>query len=154
MRRIALLVRLATMSLAVLGAAASAQAAAPGQFTITLTGTGQSPSGGGEGTFVATAPLCPTGTWIDNVQHGAPNSMNNDAHSGRFNLLITKVFTCDDGSGTFFDQDFVLITFPDVTGQSVLQGGTGAYVDFQGKGADSGSFDTNQTTISGFIIQL
>jgi hypothetical protein len=140
------------------GAATSAQAAARVPFTIIQTVTGPSPSGGGEGTFTATVPLCPSGTWVDTVHNAAPNSPNSDAHSDRFNLLVGTVFTCDDGSGSFFVQSHVFFTFTgDVvtnTGPSLLLGGTGAYVNLEGNGINNGSSATNQGTISGFINQL
>ncbi|MFL5860595.1 MAG: hypothetical protein ACJ780_07435 [Solirubrobacteraceae bacterium] len=135
----------------VFGAATSAQAAAPVPFTITQTVTGLSPTGGGMGTFVATAPLCPSGTWLDTVHNTAPNSPNNDAHSDRFNLLVRTTFDCDDGRGSFFVQSQVDFTVTDGvvsnTGPSLLHGGTGAFLDLQGHGVDT------QGIMSGFITQ-
>jgi hypothetical protein len=141
----------------VLGAAASAQAAAPVPFTITQTVTGLSPTGGGEGTFTATPPLCPSGTWVDTVHNTAPNALPaSQSRSDRFNLLVRTVFTCDDASGSFFVQSHVFFTFTGDTvtntGPSLLLGGTGAYVNLEGNGVENGN-GTSQGTISGFITQ-
>jgi hypothetical protein len=127
-------------------------------FTIVQTVTGPSPTGGGEGTFTATAPLCPSGMWVDTAHNAGPNSPNNNAHSDRFNVLVRTVFTCDDGSGSFFVQSHVFFTITgDVvtnTGPSLLLGGTGAYVNLEGNGVNNGSSATNQGTITGFINRL
>src|SRR5919201_7041343 len=79
-----------------LAAAQSAQAAKPVQFTITE----QINLATGVTTFTATGPLCPSGTFVDDVKVVAPNpeSAGIDA-SGGVNLVIRTVYTCTDGSG-------------------------------------------------------
>ena len=106
------------------------------------------------GTFVATAPLCPSGAWSDVVHNAGPNSPNSNAQSGRFYLLVRTVFTCDNGIDSFFVQSHVFFTANGVTtnpGPSLLHGGTGAFVDLQGTGKNQGSLATNTGTITGFI---
>jgi hypothetical protein len=141
----------------VLDAAMPAQAAAPIPFTITQTATGASPTGGGVGTFVATPPLCPSGTWVDDVHNTGPNSPNSNSPAPRFYLLVRTVFTCDDGD-SFFVQSHVFFTETNGvftnTGPSLLHGGTGAFVNLQGTGEDNGNLATATGTISGFITGL
>src|SRR5215469_15879095 len=85
--------------LAPLGAAASAQAAGQLPFTINeqiILG----PNGPVLETFTATGPLCPSGTFVDTVQTG-PGPGRGPDHSGKLQLIVRSVYTCDDGSGTF-----------------------------------------------------
>jgi hypothetical protein len=157
MRRILKLGALALGLLVPLGAAAAAQAAEPVPFTITE----QINFATGEATFTATGPLCPSGTFVDDVQVVAPSpeSSRGADSSGGFNLVIRTVYTCDDGSGTFNALKHVFITFSDDsstnTGPIQLLGGTGAYTDLAGHGVDNGtaSGDTGVGQISGFVVQ-
>jgi hypothetical protein len=107
-------------------------------------------------TFTTTGPLCPSGTVEDTVATVA------DGQSGqpKLNLLITTVYTCDDGSGTFDMLKHVFITFnPDGsftnTGPVQILGGTGAYVGLIGHGVDNGatSGDTGFGQITGWVLQ-
>jgi hypothetical protein len=141
--------------LAPLGAATSAQAAGPVPFTIT-----EQIAATGETTFTATGPLCPSGTFADDVKLFAPSpgSTGSDS-SGGFNLLIRTVYTCEDGSGTFNALKHVFITFTENgftnTGPIQLLGGTGAYTGLSGHGVDNGTRtgDTGVGQISGFAVQ-
>ena len=152
MLRIIRLVALALVFVAPLGAAAAAKAAAPVPFTITE----QVNFATGFNTFTATGPLCPSGTFVDDVRlfAGHPDS------TGRVNLLIRTVYTCDDGSGSFFALKHVFITVVGEnsitnTGPIQLLHGTGAYTDLVGHGVDIGAStgDTGVGQISGFITQ-
>jgi len=152
MSRVIKAVVVALALLAPLGAAASAQAAAPVPFTITEQVNFET----GFNTFTATGPLCPSGTFVDdvNVFAGHPDS------TGTLNLLIRTVYTCDDGSGTFYALKHVFLTFTGEdsatnTGPIQLLGGTGAYTDLVGHGVDNGvaSGSTGVGQISGFITQ-
>jgi hypothetical protein len=133
---------------------AQAQAAEPVPFTITE----QINSTAGVTTFTATGPLCPSGTFEDDVKVGA-FAHSEQAQSGGGNLLIHTVYTCDDGSGTFNALKHVFLTRNDSgftsTGPIQLLGGTGAYANLVGHGVDNGSFsyDTNTGVgqISGFV---
>jgi len=152
MRRIIRLAALALAVIAPLGAAASGQAAAPVPFTITE----QVNFATGFNTFTATGPLCPSGTFIDDVRVFAGHPESTDM----LNLLIRTVYTCDDGSGSFFALKHVFITFVDEdsitnTGPIQLLGGTGAYTQLVGHGVDNGAStgDTGVGQISGFITQ-
>jgi hypothetical protein len=156
MRRIMKLGALALGLLVPLGAAAPAQAAEPVPFTITE----QLNFATGVFTFTATGPLCPSGTFADDVRVFAPNPESSGIESsGGFNLLIRTVYTCDDGSGTFNALKHVFITFSDDgftnTGPIQLLGGTGAYAELVGHGVDNGttSGDTGVGQISGFVVQ-
>jgi hypothetical protein len=152
MRRLTKRAVLVIALLVPLGAAASAQAAAPAPFTITE----QVNFATGFNTFTATGPLCPSGTFVDdvNVFAGHPDS------TGKLNLLIRTVYTCDDGSGSFYALKHVFLTFTGEdsatnTGPIQLLGGTGAYTDLVGSGVDNGvaSGSTGVGQISGFITQ-
>jgi hypothetical protein len=139
-----------------LGAATAAQAAEPVPFTITE----QANFAAGVFTFTATGPLCPSGTYADDVKVFAPGKETNGAE-GKLNLLIRTVFTCDDGSGTFDALKHVFFTFTDEnnftnTGPIELLGGTGAYTGLVGHGVDNGAGnieDTGVGQISGFVVQ-
>ena len=137
---------------ALVGVAAPARAATQVPFTITE----QVNFATGFNTFTATGPLCPSGTFVDDVRvfAGHPES------TGMLNLLIRTVYTCDDGSGSFFALKHVFITFVSEnaitnTGPIQLLGGTGAYTQLVGHGVDNGAStgDTGVGQISGFITQ-
>lgn len=101
--------------------------------------------------FTATGPLCPSGTFEDEVQNYVPTSDG-------FNITITTVYTCKDGSGTFFARKQLHITYTDTgftgSGPIQLRGGTGAYTDLSGSGIDSGTTTGNVGIgqISGVIV--
>jgi hypothetical protein len=142
--------------LAPLGVAVPAQAAEQVPFTITE----QINFATGVTTFTATGPLCPSGTFADDVKVFAPNPESSGIDSsGTFNLLIRTVYTCDDGSGTFNAVKHVFLTFTDngftSTGPIQLLGGTGAFTDLAGHGVDNGTTigDTGVGDISGFVVQ-
>ena len=111
----------------------------------------------GINTFTATGPLCPSGTFVDDTRvfAGHPDS------SGRINLLVRTVYTCEDASGTFNTLRHVFITLgPDgsftSTGPIQLLGGTGAFTHLAGHGVDNatGNFATGvEGHISGFVAQ-
>jgi hypothetical protein len=85
MRRILRLGAFALGLLVPLGAAAAAQAAGPVPFTITE----QINFATGEATFTATGPLCPSGTFVDDVTVVAPNPESSGIDSsGGVNLVI------------------------------------------------------------------
>jgi hypothetical protein len=117
--------------------APTAAAAPPEPFTITESvDFGE----GGVDTFTATGALCPSGTFEDTVETfgGHPET------TGKFNLLIRTVYTCDDGSGSFYAQKHVFIT---ITGEDsstnsgpiTFHGGTGDYTSLSGHGVDVGT---------------
>ena len=110
--------------------AAEAQADAPQAVTIT---TDVVFNPGTSGTFVATGPLCSTGTvaLVDEVDAIGP---------GAFNVNAIQEFTCDDNSGSF-----IIRLHPqanprpkdgfDLNGPwSVWGKGTGAYSNLAGHG--------------------
>jgi hypothetical protein len=146
-----ILVAAAVLLFALAGGAATAQAADQLPFTITE----QINFATGDSTFTTTGPLCPSGTFVDTVANVA------DGQSGKpkLNLLITTVYTCDDGSGTFDALKNVFITFnPDGsftnTGPVQILGGTGAYANLIGHGVDNGSTsgDTGIGQITGWVL--
>jgi hypothetical protein len=157
MKRFSLAVAAGAVALfAPLGAATSAQAAGPVPFTITE----QINAATGVTTFTATGPLCPSGTFADDVKVFAPNPESSGIDSsGTLNLLIRTVYTCNDGSGTFNALKHVFITFTDNgftnTGPIQLLRGTGAYTGLSGHGVNNGTRtgDTGVGHISGFIVQ-
>jgi hypothetical protein len=134
--------------------APAAHAAPPESFTITenIDFNSEEPP-----TFAATGPLCASGTFEDEVTGdrvaGHPDT------TGKFNLLIRTVYTCDDGSGTFFAQKHVFITLNEDgsstnTGPITFSGGTGDYTGLSGHGVDNGTASADGIgvgTISGVV---
>jgi hypothetical protein len=123
----------------VASSAPAAHAAPPEPFTINelIDFNSEEPP-----TFTAIGPLCDSGTFEDVVVgdrlRGHPDT------TGKFNLLIRTVYTCDDGSGTFNAQKHVFITLNENgsstnTGPITLHGGTGDYTRLSGHGVDSGT---------------
>lgn len=127
MRRRGSLLLALTVCLVVAGApAASAQ-------TATITTDITFPEEGEPfGTFTATAPLCPSGTFLDEFVGGGGGSQ---AHA----VTVRKTFTCADGSGTF-----TILFHPQGTpstpggcleaGPFAVVGGTGDYAKLRGHG--------------------
>lgn len=134
--------------------AATANASgAPEPFTITETII----PAAGVSAFTASGPLCPSGTFADDVSVFAPSAGN--SHSNGLNLLIHTVYTCADGSGTFTMLKHVFLTFSDTgftnTGPVAIQGGTGVYSGLTGHGVDSGATvfgQGGQGTITGTVL--
>jgi hypothetical protein len=140
-------------ALVALGSPPAAEAAPPKPFTITETidfNSEESP------TFTATGALCPSGTFEDQVERpfgGHPDT------TGKFNLLIRTVYTCGDGSGTFYAQKHVFITLNEDgsstnSGPITFQGGTGDYISLSGHGVDNGTASAEGIgvgTISGVL---
>jgi hypothetical protein len=153
MRRFSLLVlSLAAGLLALVGAASTAQAAQPVAFTITETIDFEN----GDFDFVATGPLCPSGTFEDTVV--AAGIAHHDP--SKVDLLIRTVYTCADESGTFFALKHVFLEFTETgstsTGPIQLLGGTGVYTTLSGHGVDNGvsTGPTGLGSISGFIVRI
>ena len=116
-------------------AAPAAQAAAPVPFTISE----HIDSDAGQFSFTASSPLCPSGTFEDDV-HAVGGG---NASIPEINLLIRTVFTCDTGD-TFFAQKHVFIVFNEDgsftnTGPATLKGGTGTFTGLSGHGVDNGA---------------
>src|SRR5215217_3124929 len=90
-RVLALLVALGCVALA---AAPSAHAQEPTIVTdITFPEEGEP-----FGTFTASEPLCPSGTFVDEFVGGGGAFNSGVFYHGQ---TVRKTFTCDDGSGTF-----------------------------------------------------
>lgn len=79
------------------------------------------------GTFAATAPLCPSGTFIDLIiSHEGPAT----SHS-----VIARTLTCGNGSGTL--TIYIHLQFPrQISGSApwAINSGTGAYANLHGTG--------------------
>jgi hypothetical protein len=103
------------------------------------------------------SPLCPSGTFADEVT--VVGGINVPEPLPKVNLLIKTVYTCDDGSGTFFAQKHVFLTFNEDgsdtnTGPITLKGGTGDYTGLSGHGVNNGTVtpdDIGVATISGSL---
>jgi len=82
-----------------------------------------------QGTFTATAPLCPSGTFVSEPIAGG-GGLVASAFTGH------QHFSCDDTSGTFTIQFHPQVHPPDFTdhGPWSARGGTGAYDDLRGSG--------------------
>jgi hypothetical protein len=89
------------------------------------------------GTFAATAPLCPSGTFVDQFVGGG--GAFRSGHVFYHASTVRKTFTCADGSGTFtilFHPQFSPAT-PEgcfEAGPFAVVGGTGAYAKLRGHG--------------------
>ena len=83
--------------------------------------------------------LCPSGTFEDQfiAQGGNDTSIS---HNSKFNLQFRTVYTCSDGSGSFFARKHVFLDLTDSTntGPISFHGGTGDYTTLSGHGVDIG----------------
>jgi hypothetical protein len=118
-------------------AAPAAEAAPSEPFTITETidFNSQEPP-----TFTATGALCPSGTFVDELFAVGGGRSDNS----KVNFQLRTVYTCADGSGTFFAQKHVFVTENEDgsstnTGPITLHGGTNAYTQLSGHGVDEGT---------------
>jgi hypothetical protein len=89
------------------------------------------------GTFEATAPLCPAGTFVDQDVGGG--GAFRSGHVFYHAFTVRKTFTCADGSGTFtilFHPQFSPATPEgcEEAGPFAVVGGTGAYAQLRGHG--------------------
>jgi hypothetical protein len=89
------------------------------------------------GTFTASDPLCPEGTFVDEFVGGGGAFRSN--HVFYHSSTVRKHFTCADGSGTFtilFHPQFTPATPADCeeAGPFVVVAGTGAYAQLRGTG--------------------
>jgi hypothetical protein len=132
MRRIAIWALLAVLGCFALAAAPLANAQTPTIVTnITF------PEGEFLGTFTASAPLCPSGTFVDQVVGGGGAFDN--AHVLVFAVTVRKLFTCADGTGTFTIQFHTQLTPATAagcheSGPFAVVDGTGAYAKLRGHG--------------------
>src|SRR5829696_8086713 len=89
------------------------------------------------GTFTASDPLCPSGTFVDDFVGGGGAFQS--GHVFYHGSTVRKTFTCADGSGTF-----TILFHPQLSpatpagceeaGPFVVGGGTGAYTQLRGHG--------------------
>ena len=89
------------------------------------------------GTFTATEPLCPSGTFADEFVGGGGAFRSGQVFYHAF--TVRKTFTCADSSGTFtilFHPQFSPATPADCeeAGPFAVVGGTGAYAQLRGHG--------------------
>jgi hypothetical protein len=89
--------------------------------------------------------LCPSGTFEDEfiAQGGNENSIS---RTSKFNLQFRTVYTCDDGSGTFFARKHVFLVLlnedeSENSGPISFHGGTGDYTTLSGHGVNVGQGD-------------
>ncbi|MDQ2965543.1 MAG: hypothetical protein M3R57_06820 [Chloroflexota bacterium] len=100
------------------------------QVTLHLAGTHPADVDLHKGTFTASPPLCASGSWLGNGE-------------GR------RVFTCNDGTGTFtasFAGELEHRT--GATGRWTIASGTGNYAALRGKGTATIDFSTGDETTS------
>jgi hypothetical protein len=89
------------------------------------------------GTFTASDPLCPSGTFVDDFVGGGGAFQS--GHVFYHGSTVRKTFTCADGSGTF-----TILFHPQLSpatpagceeaGPFTVIGGTGAYTQLRGYG--------------------
>jgi hypothetical protein len=110
-------------------------------------------------TFTATEPLCPSGTFEDDVSVEA-FAHSEQARSGGGNLLVRTTYTCSDGSGTFDMLKHIFLTFGEQddftnTGPVQILGGTGEFEGIIGHGVDVGASagGIGVGTITGFVVE-
>jgi hypothetical protein len=89
------------------------------------------------GTFTASDPLCPSGTFVDDFVGGGGAFQS--GHVFYHASTVRKTFTCADGSGTFtilFHPQFSPATPAgcEEAGPFTVIGGTGAYTQLRGHG--------------------
>jgi hypothetical protein len=89
------------------------------------------------GTFTATDPLCPSGTFVDEFVGGG--GAFHSGHVFYHASTVRKTFTCADGSGTFtilFHPQFSPATPAECeeAGPFSVVGGTGDYAKLRGSG--------------------
>jgi hypothetical protein len=89
------------------------------------------------GTFTAAAPLCPSGTFVDEFVGGG--GAFRSGHVFYHAFTVRKTFTCADSSGTFtilFHPQFSPATPAgcEEAGPFTVVGGTGAYARLRGHG--------------------
>jgi hypothetical protein len=132
-------------------AAPHASAAAAEPFTLTSTADFANEVF----TFTATGPLCSSGTFEDDVVQAS--GYQSDLH---VLLVIESVYTCNDGSGSFFvrknlDFWFGLDGGPG-NGPMKITGGTGDYAGIAGNGYEIGGrpvdIDHGAGTATGVIV--
>ena len=128
--------------------APAAHAAPPEPFTITenldfTAGTFEFTTTGGA--------LCPSGTFEDEfiAQGGNDTSIE---HASKVNLQFRTVYTCDDGSGSFFARKHVFLVLnedesSDNSGPISFHGGTGDYTTLSGHGVNIGHGKTDNTAV-------
>jgi hypothetical protein len=126
-------------TVAALAGAGPAQAAAPVPFTLVdhVDFTGPPVE-----TFTATGPLCPSGSFTDDILVTA-FARSDHARSNGGVVLIRSTYTCADGSGTFTELKHLRLTFtPDggntTVGPVEITGGTGAYAGIRGQAYSTG----------------
>jgi hypothetical protein len=105
----------------------AAAATPPAAVTITVIADFGGPVP--HGTFTATAPLCPSGTFVTEPIAGGGGEV-----ASAFTGL--QHFSCDNASGTFTIQFHPQVHPPDFIDQGpwAARGGTGAYDDLRGSG--------------------
>jgi hypothetical protein len=133
MRPLALLVGLLYLALNALPVGAAAPEATTIVTTIVFPSSPSDPPP--SGTFTATGPICPAGTFVDEFIAGGGSP-----RFGTYALVVRKHLTCDDGSGTFTIQFHPqgnpgnLLTFDESGPWSMFGRGTGAYTTLTGHG--------------------
>lgn len=90
------------------------------------------------GTFTATEPLCPSGTFVDEFVAGG-GAFNANAPAPYHAVTVRKTFTCANGSGTF-----TILFHPQLnpgrssaceeSGPFAVVGGTGVFATLSGHG--------------------
>jgi hypothetical protein len=95
--------------------------------------------------------LCPSGTFAEEIK--AVDGVNVPTLP-KANILIETVYTCDDGSGTFFAQKHVFLIINEDgtqtnTGRPItFKGVTGDYVGLSGHGVDTGSVTAEEIGVA------
>ena len=110
---------------------------------------------GGLDTFTTSGgSLCDSGTFEDFIVTFG----GNPERAGTLNVLVRTVYTCADGSGTFYAQKNIFVTFGPGnsrtnTGPFTFHGGTGDYTKLTGHGVDVGTASGDQGigTITGVL---
>jgi hypothetical protein len=118
------------MFAALLTAGAASASAAPVPFTM----ADQVNFDSGVFTFTATSPLCPSGTFVDDVNVAA-FARSEQSRSGGGVLLIRSVYTCDDGAAFgLLNTTLSLLRPASRPPPAEILGGTGAYAGITGHG--------------------
>jgi hypothetical protein len=119
------LIASAGVALVAFAAAASGQVAAPVPVALVMDGSHPLTTRVHLGTFTAGPPLCPSGKFFDTAVG---------------TTVVTREFTCDDGSGVFIGKMIDKIELEHCTcegGQWRIVSGTGAMAHLRGRGGRS-----------------
>ena len=121
---------------AVMAITAAGAGATPSEPVTITVQTVEAATGEASGPFTAAGPICPSG-----VTYTESRDTSGFERGFGGQIRVTKLFVCDDGSGSFELKLNVAIRFGPFsdTYNWVVVDGTGAYADLRGTGSGTGT---------------